>query len=213
MFILVGGSYMASVFFSGKRGKNILLLFTFFACGAALLIKGEAILRFYQRSEYFGSATAQERFAEVFNALQGRLGWIDRTSRTTLIKEHLALIGQSPILGNGSGLVDKRYFDDGKRGPHNIFLNQWVENGILGLGAVLFFFLLLFSFFRRNRDNRGMTFTAVLLVQGLLSHNLLENKPVMIMTGLLLGLALKQGRPERRLAAPPARFTASRGRR
>jgi len=203
MFILVCGSYFVSVLFSGKRGKGFLVLMTFFACAAVLFVKGDAILRFYQRSDYFGSVTAQERFREVFSALQGRVGWVDKTSRTVLLKEHMALIGQAPLFGHGSGLVDKRAFDDGKKGPHNILLNQWVENGILGLGAILFFFFFLFLHFRRTTETRGKVFTAILFTQGLLSHNLLENKPVMIMTGLLLGLALQQNRQPKRLEASP----------
>ena len=85
-------------------------------------------------------------------------------------------------------------YEDG--GAHNVYLAKWVENGI---GAMLTLIGMIYATYRLGcrRDNPAcIAMAGFLFIQGFFSHNLMEDKAVLMMWALVLGRGA--------LSTPPA---------
>jgi O-antigen ligase len=110
-------------------------------------------------------------------------------TRLAAVKEGLNLIESAPLLGHGSGFARTM-----SELPHNIYIQQWVNNGLLGLLGYLGFLLsALLTFIWRGCRN-GVALIAVATIGGVFSHNILDQRPFLIMLGLLLGGSTGTGR-------------------
>ncbi|HVJ67974.1 MAG TPA: O-antigen ligase family protein [Caulifigura sp.] len=106
-------------------------------------------------------------------------------SRIELAQEFFHMAMESPWTGWGTGLMYS--FEEG--GAHNIYLSKWVENGI---GAMLTLVGMIYATFRvgrRHQDPACVAMAGFLFIQGFFSHNLMEDKAVMMMWALVLGRA------------------------
>jgi hypothetical protein len=177
------------------------------------------------------AATAGEWVRETFPMLQasheriemflgeGEMDHAD-DSRVHLAEDFFASALESPWVGWGTGL---NY--SGAVGAHNIFLAKWVENGV---GAMAILLLLMWGTYRmgqRYQSPELKTLAAYLFVQGFFSHNMLDDKTILLMWGILAGRAVvnfqmqndpQPPRPERTpvrrtVARPAIRIAASPG--
>jgi O-antigen ligase len=71
--------------------------------------------------------------------------------------------------------------------PHNIYLQQWVNNGLPGLISYLAFLGVRVWTFLSRRYFPGVMLIVVAIVGGFFSHNILDQRPFLILYGLLLG--------------------------
>lgn len=87
------------------------------------------------------------------------------------------------ILGHGTGFTRTLVM-----GPHNLFLEQWVSNGlpgllglcwVLGVGAVAAV---------RRGSSVALATILVISLQCLFSHNLLDERPPLMILGLVMGV-------------------------
>ncbi len=113
------------------------------------------------------------------------LGEKSSSSRLTLWESGIKVIKSSPVLGLGLKGYEAEYKNlisdpslPAHNFPHNIFLNFWVETGMLGL--VSFFLLLLFSFYKAlaQRSLVGLSvamFLICFLVQGQIDNPYFKN--------------------------------------
>ena len=148
---------------------------------------------FLESNEMMTSPTAQKKLEQLNALLTGNLESVASDDRAWVAYEWVDRITQSPWLGHGTGFVSTTL------GPHNIYLNQWVENGVLGLALLLVFIFASFWHFKRYKDLRGVMYVATWCVAGFFSHNLLQPQPFLFLWGFLGALAYV----ERRRPNPP----------
>jgi O-antigen ligase len=107
-------------------------------------------------------------------------------TRYQALREGVQLIEAAPFLGHGTGFARRM-----SELPHNIYIQQWVNNGLPGvLSYVMFLLSALLTFVRRGSRN-GIALIIVATIGGIFSHNLLDQRPFLIMFGILLGYSAK----------------------
>lgn len=121
------------------------------------------------------------------NLFSGQLDSMDarEDSRVEFALEHLKMAMERPFLGWGTGISYAT-----EEGSHNMFISRWVENGIPGLAA---YCLLILAIFRIGWIHRSWEcMTLVIYWSGLcfFSHNLLEDKSLLIMLAITAGRAV-----------------------
>jgi O-antigen ligase len=129
------------------------------------------------------------RLTRLLNAKQ-----VDDGSAATRIGafwEGVALVERHPLLGYGTGFSRTM-----SELPHNIYLQQWVNNGVLGLAAYLFFLSAsLITFIHRGSHN-GVALLTVAISGGVFTHNILDQRPFLILLGVILGGSVLSQRPQ-----------------
>ena len=208
VYALLAAIYFYSVFFtqrsSARQGATILLVGALIG-GAVLVIVPQMI----KESEMFEKRLAQERLAIILG--QKDLYTSD-DSRISAAKQSLRLIDEAPLLGHGTGFSHTMEVS-----PHNMYLLQWINGGIVGLLLYLMLLGGAFAIFHQRQFTAGKAFIAIILVAGVFSHNILEHRPFLMLLGILLGVStydehkqfahrqlVKAKRP---FAVPPAAVT------
>jgi O-antigen ligase len=133
-------------------------------------------------SKMFDEYGARDRLA-LFSG-QGHLYDADE-SRIALAQEFMRLVDDSPLLGHGTGFTN--FYD---QGPHNMYLQQWVNNGVAGLLCYIAYLACCLRLFRRRRFIPGQVFTFLLCVASFFSHNIIDNRPLLLLMGAMLTLSL-----------------------
>ena len=152
-----------------------------------------------------------ERVRLLAALLSGESEVVTADSRVQLVSEYIELISERPILGYGTGFVKTQ-----PKGPHNIFLSLWIENGVPGLAAYLSLLAVGFWHFRRNADWRGQALCAGAFVLSIFNTDVLDMRPLIVALGLLSVLAAPEiatrkfsgSRPLRRIGGRPAATAA-----
>jgi len=119
--------------------------------------------------------------------------------RLQALDESLQLVRESPVLGRGGGFTNKTM----RQAPHNIYLQQWINSGLLGLVAFLWTLAAAGHLFWTRRYRNGIVFVALIAIEGLFNHNLLEERAFLVPLGVLLTLSFY---------AAPARAAEARAR-
>lgn len=95
------------------------------------------------------------------------------------------LAEKAPIWGHGTGYTRRMY-----EPPHNIYLQQWVNNGIFGLAAYLALLITGYVLFKKRKFYAGQALILVAGIGGIFSHNMLDQRPFLMLYGMLLTLSL-----------------------
>jgi O-antigen ligase len=103
-------------------------------------------------------------------------------TRLAAVVEGIDLIEAAPILGHGTGFSRTM-----SELPHNIYLQQWINNGVLGLISYLALLGCAFITFLNRGSRNGVALILVATIGGLFSHNILDQRPFLILLGVLLG--------------------------
>jgi O-antigen ligase len=162
------------------RGGPLRALGRLAAIGAVGVLAYFAIGRIMQRATLF---TLDSDRLEIFRGHEEALKRSD--SRFTAFEVWWHEIQEAPILGYGSGFT---YDDMGglREGPHNMYLQQWVNSGIGGLACYVWLLAAAVRLFWRRRDPAGLVFMVMVLIQGVVSHNLLDERAFLLPFGVLL---------------------------
>jgi O-antigen ligase len=104
---------------------------------------------------------------------------------------------ESPVIGYGTGYSYSLPLE-----PHNMYLQQWLNNGFPGLLAYLWLLGAAGRTFWKRRYPRGVIFIGVVAINGLFSHNILEERAFLCLLGILLTTSLYERHPA--IALPPA---------
>jgi O-antigen ligase len=102
-------------------------------------------------------------------------------TRLAAVMDCVEHIERSPLVGYGTG-----YARTMNELPHNIYLQQWVNNGLFGLVAYLALLLTALITFHKRGYRNGVALIVVVGIGGLFSHNLLDQRPFLILFGTLL---------------------------
>lgn len=121
------------------------------------------------------------------NLFSGQFDAMDATedSRVQFAMEHLEMALERPLLGWGTGLS---YV--GEEGSHNMYLSRWVENGLPGLLAYCLLILTMFRIGWVHRSRECTTAVLFFAALSFFSHNLLEDKSLLIMLAICCGRAV-----------------------
>lgn len=151
--------------------------------------------------------------SNVLNAnVMGRLEWLNRAEaqdNSALEREAVAaialdLFADSPLVGNGVGASRKLLAIQGgvEISSHNQYLNLMVDHGFLG--CLLLPLLVLACVWRAGGDGRrrAVAFVTFVLFMGFFSHNLLEERFILLTFALLAAMNIAEAR-----AAVPAAVT------
>ncbi len=188
------------VFLTLSRGGFILCLCAFAyyayrmlrtnAAHPAHLIKRAAALAAMFAAVVATSLLLVQRADMFALSFQPRLGMIHGDSdlvpededRIGALKTAFDLVKQSPVVGYGTGysysLIDVT--------PHNMYLQQWINNGLPGLVAYLFLLVASARTFWKRRYMRGVLFISLVAINGMFSHNILEERAFLGLLGVLL---------------------------
>ena len=145
-------------------------------CLAAVIALGFAVT-FAQLSS---STQGKSRLVRLLNNQQVDDG--SAGTRLDAVVEGIELIEEAPLLGHGTGFSRTM-----SELPHNIYLQQWINNGALGLITYLGFLICSMVTFAKRGCRNGIALIIVAAVGGLFSHNILDQRPFLLMLGVLLG--------------------------
>lgn len=123
-----------------------------------------------------GSSSRLTRFLSNQQVDDGSAG-----TRLAAAYDCIRLIEKSPFFGHGTGFA--RTMDEL---PHNLYLQQWVNNGVLGIGAYLSFLCVAFVTFAQRGYRNGQALIMVGAIGSVFSHNLLDQRPFLLLLGILL---------------------------
>jgi O-antigen ligase len=111
-------------------------------------------------------------------------------SRLFAIRESLRLIDEAPLFGHGTG-----HSRTMRELPHNLYLQQWVNNGVAGLLGLVAFFGISLATFTKRQYRPGQALILVAVLGGTFSHNILDQRCFLILFGILLGISHHTTRP------------------
>jgi len=166
------------------------------ATGRLLMICAVSVVAFFAMERMMGAAifSVQSDRLDIFRGRSEALTTDD--TRFAALRASWQFVQESPLLGRGSGFT----YDGGtlREGPHNMYVQQWLNNGIGGLICYVWLFGAAALLFWRRRHAPGLVFTGLMAVQSLLSHNLLEERAFLVPFGVFLMTSyLAAARPER----------------
>lgn len=128
------------------------------------------------------SSNSNTRLTRLLNRQQVDDG--SAGTRLQAAKDAINLIESAPLLGHGTG-----YARTMSELPHNIYLQQWVNNGLPGVLSYMAFLFGGFITFLHRGSRNGVALILVATVGGLFSHNILDQRPFLLLIGILLGLS------------------------
>lgn len=189
------------VFFTFSRGGVILYLLIVFLYWLnlrseeriAFIIKGIVFLVclagviVFLLPDYISQLEILQSDSVRLQWFSGDIGdaFLTSDSRFELLYEYLLLIAASPFWGHGSGYVSSMWL-----GPHNLYLARWTENGIFGLLSYLWLLAAVLLINKMNKNFQGVAVVLIIAVFGLTSHNVLENRAVLLMMAILTTRAI-----------------------
>jgi O-antigen ligase len=122
-----------------------------------------------------------------------------RENRVQILEEGWELVRASPWLGYGSGFTFTL-----PEGPHNMYVSRWLDNGLPGVVSYVWLLAAASLVFWRRRYLPGLVFMGAVVIEGVFSHNLLEERAFLLLLGMLLSLSVFTAR-ERAMAPRRAR--------
>ncbi len=137
------------------------------------------------RSDFVGSLLSNNR---VFQFAAGTLSGSRGEPRLKLLHEYFYLIGEKPLTGWGAGFSGTRAL-----GPHNEYLLMWVNHGLVGLVVYLWFVAGTLLYFLSRRLLEGFVVAIAFAVEGLFSHTLFEQQPLIVLLALLVAATCSGG--------------------
>lgn len=126
--------------------------------------------------------TEQSRFKRALSGRQIDDG--SAASRLAAAQDALRRINDAPLVGHGTGYARRM-----PELPHNLYLQQWVNNGVPGLLSYIAFLLVSLGTFFARRYYAGVMLMVAACVGSFFSHNILDQRPFLILYGLLLGIS------------------------
>jgi O-antigen ligase len=175
-FLVVGIFWGASLI-SQLRRSPVKLLKTALLMGVAAVTLALGLVTVFTQSEVFSNQSS--RFSRILSGKDVDDGSGDE--RLSAAADTLRHIAESPIIGYGTGFSRTL-----ETFPHNIYLQQWVNNGLLGVLSYLAMLIWAGVIFSRGRYLPGFTFISVTIVGGFFSHNILDQKSFILPFAILL---------------------------
>jgi len=153
--------------------------------GVATVAVAVVLVVFASYSVRVGEAydwVAARRVSTIF-AVDGPETLIWSVDRMRCARYSLDALPGHWILGHGTGFTRSLVM-----GPHNLFLEQWVSNGLPGLLGLCWLLGVGFLAAVRRGSSLALATMLVISVQCLFSHNLLDERAPLLILGLVMGV-------------------------
>jgi O-antigen ligase len=187
LFCSVAGYYFLSESNGGKKGQLLKRLSLLVAIPLLVVFVVQPLMgHMIESGGIFKGREAQKRIGQISNLFKGDTNFLEDHERANLVGEYWELILESPIIGHGTG------FDLGSRGgegAHNMYLTLWFQNGLLGILIYLLLVAKMFQHFYLLNNKQGMIYSFVFMCNGFFTHNLLHDRSVIVLLGILASLA------------------------
>jgi O-antigen ligase len=164
--------------------------------GAVLIVAALMVAMLPVFASLISTNESNNRLSRLLNNKQVDDG--SAGTRLAAALDAIRLIEEAPVVGHGTG-----YSRTMLELPHNLYLMQWVNNGAVGVGAYLLFLATAFITFTARRCRNGQALILVTSVASLFSHNLLDQRPFLIIFGMLLTHSLASPLPQGTRRWPP----------
>ncbi len=141
----------------------------------------------------FNQFAAEDKYiaAARFGKLSGEQAlYSSNEGRMQLTKFFIAKIADKPLAGYGTGYSFSVSIVGSDQGPHNMYVRQWVDNGVLGMILYLAMLITAIAIFRKRNSPSGVTFILLVAAASIFSHNVLENRSFLILFGLLAAMSV-----------------------
>ncbi len=164
---------------SSRRNRPMIIASAFFV----MLFFAITLTVVVTQMQSTGHLSSQSR---LLGFLQGEL--VDDGSsaeRLGAAQHALELIAAAPLIGYGTGHTRTMPMT-----PHNLYLQQWVNNGLPGVLSYLLLLVGSFWMFYRRRFPQGMALICCTAVGGFFSHNILEQRSFLILLGAFSTISL-----------------------
>jgi cytochrome c oxidase subunit IV len=159
--------------------------------------------------------TLEERGALTLNVLDrlaffGGQGAQDASTseRASVALKAWEIYGESPLLGMGTG--ENMRIEGFEVGTHNIYLAMLVDHGVIGFFVVPLLLLTTLWGLNRATFDVAVPFAVFILLWGFFSHNVLEERYILLAFGLVASLVAAERRPRPAEPAPlptlPSRY-------
>ena len=159
------------------------------------------IIEILETSVILEGHSSKQRLEEIINMTKGDMTFAEDHDRWELVRDYLELIQEKPIVGHGTAFIDSQI-----QGPHNMYLKQWTEYGLLGIMLYLTMLLFIVRHFFLLKDNRGMVFSLAIIYAGFFDQNVLQSGTIMVLLGTLGVLAYLEKSEPAPLAEPRVRL-------
>jgi len=144
--------------------------------------------------------------------VMGRVGWLNQpiaSDESALGRQQVAEIAlekfsDSPVLGQGVGASQKLLMVEGgvEISSHNQYLNLMVDHGILGFFILPLLTLAVTWRARGEIKQTGIAFAAFIFYIGFFSHNILEDRFILLAFSLMAAMIFKSRQQQHPLARP-----------
>ena len=137
-----------------------------------------------QSSEMFQGENAQRRLQTFSFGSESEGVYETDNIRLGLIPQYFALIDDAPILGHGSGFSRSMPFR-----PHNMYLEFWVNNGILSLLCYIWFLLGLMFISLKRQYPAGFALACIAIIGGFFSHSIAQYPAFLFSAGFAMSVS------------------------
>ncbi|WP_431301274.1 O-antigen ligase family protein [Tabrizicola sp. BL-A-41-H6] len=165
----------------------------------ALLVVGLTMLAVGSLAFLASSASGNSEFqARIAVLLYGGDEVFNDPYRGPLLDYFVQLASRHPWAGYGAGetLMNAAASAPLHLGPHNVYVRTWVDTGIVGMALYLSFVASIIGLGILRKSVSAVTVGALVALNGLFSHNVTDNKAVLILVGVTLGLSAMREREQ-----------------
>ncbi len=162
--------------------RKILLGGLFLALSALLMIGSFSILS-------MSSSATNTEFSTRIKTILGGQSVLEDPYRGPLLDHFIEVASQKPWVGYGPGdtLMNAVTRAPLGLGPHNMFVRAWVDTGLAGLFLYAAFIASIVCLGIVRRSVSATMVGTLVAAYGLFSHNVIDNKAVLILLGIALG--------------------------
>ncbi|MDP3265077.1 MAG: O-antigen ligase family protein [Tabrizicola sp.] len=163
----------------------------------ALLVVGLTLLAVGSLALLASSGQVDGEFqARIAVLLHGGDKVFNDPYRGPLLEYFVHLASQHPWAGYGTGatLMNAAASAPLHLGPHNVYVRTWVDTGFVGMALYLAFVASIIGLGILRRSVSAVTIGTLVALYGGFSHNVTDNKAVLILVGVTLGLSAMRER-------------------
>jgi O-antigen ligase len=194
-YLLVSGIYMAVALLAPQDPSKVRKYAIAIALTAAVAVAASVAV--ISTSELFQTATGSQRI----DALLGRGSFFTSDDeRLVVLRQYSNAIERQPLAGHGTGYTKTQLL-----GPHNMYVSQWANNGVLGLVSYCALLLAVAVCAGKYRRIDALVLVIVLAAVSLFSHDILDQRPFTLVLGIAIARCCLA--EQSALVAPPALVT------
>ncbi len=209
LWLVIMLTYAGNALLTSRLRSRLWIMAGLTACaiglGVALSVPASTL------ADTLGASKNVTRIASIVDLAEGDTSLIKNDVRVGLAAYWGEKIPAKFLLGHGTEYTLSGFGPIGEEdlGPHNMFIAMFVDEGILGILALLFFFVFWFAFFLARKDTKGLVLTASFAVICLFSHNVASITSMLTVFGVVAAEAVRHGKAT--LLALPARGYGAQG--